>query len=146
MVIAVNSADRNCSYDSYSGKSIWLKQVWLCGSRVLWPKSRTIVNFVVPGWLGRLIELDTLHSFQFFKAVEWHFRRSCGKLKQFCSLFFIERSYRTPKPLYLRRWCIIIGVATINNVLIWRVTLNELSNLQCQYREDPIWAIQVLVR
>jgi hypothetical protein len=27
IVIAVNNAERNCSYDSYSGKSIWLKQV-----------------------------------------------------------------------------------------------------------------------
>jgi len=27
IVIAVNNAERSCSYDSYSGKSIWLKQV-----------------------------------------------------------------------------------------------------------------------
>lgn len=48
IVIAVNKAALNCSYESYSGRSTWLKQVWLCGSRVLWPKSRTIVNLVVP--------------------------------------------------------------------------------------------------
>ena len=79
----------------------------------------------------------TLHSFEFFESVERNFGCSGGELEEFGSFFLIERSNRTPEPLDLGRRCIVILIPEMSDQEPRNGnTLNELSNLRCQFQED----------
>lgn len=76
--------------------------------------------------------VDSVHTLEFLKAIEWYFTGTSDELEQFCTFFLVEGTDSTPEPLDLggrRRVVVILSV----DLPVVHINLRQSGNQQLKF-------------